>query len=60
MTDEEALSKVRGAFRSVKKEVGDNKHAIREVLKTRRDEDRDLFEAFKQVGQLMQRTQQGH
>lgn len=60
MTDEEALAAVDGAIKAAHKAVGDNRELIREELKKRRAADPDLFEAFKQIGQLMQQTQQGH
>lgn len=60
MDDEVALSKVQGAFEQAKSKVGNDVHKIREELKKLRTEDPTLFEAFKQVGQLMMQTQQGH
>jgi hypothetical protein len=60
MDDEVALSKVQGAFEQVKSKVGNDTHKIQEGLKKLRTEDPTLFEAFKQVGQLMQQTEQGH
>lgn len=60
MDDEVALSKVQGAFEKAKNKVGNDTHQIREELKKLRTEDPTLFEAFKQVGQLMQQAEQGH
>jgi hypothetical protein len=60
MDDEVALSKVQGAFEQAVKKVGDDANAIREELKKQRTADPTLFEAFKQVGMLLQQTQQGH
>lgn len=60
MDDEVALSKVQGAFEQAKKKVGNDANSIREELKKLRTADPTLFEAFKQVGQLMEQAQQGH
>jgi hypothetical protein len=60
MTDEEAVQKVDGAIKAAQKRVGNDQKAMREDLKQQREADPILFEAFKQIGQLMQQTQQGH
>jgi len=60
MTDEDALAKVERATEEAKKRVGNDITAIREDLKQQRATDPSLFEAFKQTGQLMQQTKQGH
>lgn len=60
MSDEEALARVHKAIEAARSRVGDDKNAIREDLRQQRATDPTLFEAFKQIGQLMQSTQQGH
>jgi hypothetical protein len=60
MDDEVALSKVQGAFEQAKSTVGNDTYKLREEIKKLRTEDPELFEAFKQVGQLMVQTEQGH
>ncbi|TCK44011.1 hypothetical protein B0G84_2359 [Paraburkholderia sp. BL8N3] len=60
MSDEEALAKIDGAIEKARNRVGNDQNAIREDLKQQRATDPTLFEAFKQIGQLMQQTEQGH
>lgn len=62
MTDEEALSKVRGAFDNAKRLAGEgaSESQIHQEVRARRKNDPELFEALKHVGLLMQLAQQGH
>ncbi|WP_321865692.1 hypothetical protein [Paraburkholderia tropica] len=62
MTDEEALAKATQAFKDARSR-GRGSATDDEILKeVRRMRSRDpkLFEAFKQVGLMMQKAQQGH